>query len=160
MERRACLYAKYAVVVAIGQRKPIINEGSLASLRVENPKNTIASIIPKHSPAPLDCSDRSVNETKVPAKNAKILRELSIQQTAQYTAKQAQKVLSQLWRTMKRYGAAVIATRMATNNEIGREHVRRASAYVTTGKIAPNTTSSVRATGSESPNNLNMNAVR
>src|SRR5438067_9723615 len=87
--------------------------------------NKNPTISPSNRPAPLDCSNRKVSDAQEPRLNAQARCRRSTRRTAQYIVKNAQRVLSQLCKTRKRYGSAVRVMSPVTTIAAFREQTRR-----------------------------------
>src|SRR4029077_9465524 len=115
---------------------------------------------PSMSPAPLDCSKRKVREARDPVPNAQMKCGLSTSLTAQYSAPQAQRVLSQLCRAMKRKGRHVTVVAAVIKKAVLVEQTLRAKREVIAEKMLPTKLSAVRATTIELPKSLKSRARR
>src|SRR5215831_18072385 len=138
-------------VVTKGQHSPMakaiswLRVNSFSGLLVK-PMTRDPAPSPSNNPAPLDCSDRTVRAVKVAAANDHAVPGDSSNRTAQYKARQAQRVLSQLCMTRNRHGIAVTVITPVTNKLACRPHTLRASKYVIGENTAPKVARAVCAT--------------
>src|SRR5215469_7036965 len=108
------------IVVTKGQHSPIAK--AISWLRVNSFSGLLLKLMtknpvprPSNNPAPLDCSKSAVRDVNVAAANDHAVAGDSSNRTAQYKARQAQRVLSQLCMTRNRHGIAVTVINPVTN---------------------------------------------
>src|SRR4030095_3068800 len=155
---------KYANVTRKGRANPKAHAAKNSGFQWFSLSRSVATRIakpstnPKTIPAPFDCSNKHVRAAKRPvAKSGSRLGKCR-NNTAEYSVRHAQNVLSQLCRTRNLFGRPTSVTNAEDINALQREQTRRAIRYVRTDRSAPSTTSTARPTRIELPKILKKNA--